>query len=164
MAISGSLSTVREQAPKTPLFGKAFQYIGELLTPGTDANRRILAVKAGESSRIELADGMFAMEQAYLTKSPSEGRWESHLKYIDIQVVIEGQEYIGVTEVSKLKVTENLTPAKDLLFYAPHGLASNLHLTAGEAAILYPSDGHLPGLIAGSQVQVRKSVVKVPVA
>jgi len=164
MAIFGSLSTVRPQAPKTPHFEKAFEYIRELLTPGTEANRRILAVKTGDSSRIELADGMFAMEQAYLTKTPSEGRWESHLKYIDIQVVIEGQEFIGVAEISRLKLAEDLTPAKDLLFYAPHTLASSLLLTAGEAAILYPPDGHLPGLIAGSQVLVRKSVVKVPVA
>ncbi len=164
MAIFGSLSTVRSQAPRSPLFEKALAYVSELLTPGTEANRRILAVKAGESNRIELADGMFTMEQAYLTKAPSEGRWESHLKYIDIQVVVEGQEFIGVTEISKLKLAEDLTPAKDLLFYAPHGLASSVHLGAGEAAILYPSDGHLPGLIAGSQVFVRKAVVKVPVA
>lgn len=164
MALFGSLSTLRSQAPRTPHFEKAFAYIEELLTPGTEANRRMLAVKAGESNRIELPDGMFAMEQAYLTKAPCEGRWESHLKYIDIQVIVEGREYIGVTDIAKLSLAEDLTPDKDLLFYAPLTLAGSLLLGAGEAAILYPPDGHLPGLIAGERVLVRKSVVKVPVA
>jgi YhcH/YjgK/YiaL family protein len=163
MAISGSIPTLRSQVIPQPCFDTTFAYLAELSRPGSEAQARLMAVPVGESKRIELGDGIFALEQAYLTKERSEGKWESHLKYIDVQVVIAGEENLEVCEVSRLSLSENLTPAKDLLFYKPTSEGSVLRLKAGEAAILFPADGHLPGIRVDQPVLVRKSVVKVPV-
>ncbi len=163
MAISGSLTTLRNQAPRHPSFVKAFAYLEDLVSPGTEANKRLLGVAVGETIRQDLGDGMFALEQAYHTKSKDEGRWESHRQFIDIQVVVSGDEYIGLCEAARLTVSEDLTPFKDLIFYVATAEGSSLRLKSGEAAILFPVDAHLPGLRTHQQSLVRKAVVKVPV-
>jgi biofilm protein TabA len=163
MALSGSLSTVRSQIAAHASLDKSFAYLDEVLTAGTDSNKRLLAVALGDSQRVELGDGVFALEQAYLTKSPDEGRWESHLKYIDIQVVVSGEENMGVCEISRLVLDEDLTPAKDLLFYKSFDQGSTLLMKAGDVAILFPPDGHRPGVRVTEPALVRKVVVKVPV-
>lgn len=163
MAISGSLSTLRAQAAKHPYFEKTFAYLDEVMRPGSEANKRLMAVGIGESKRIELGDGVFALEQSYNTKNRCEGKWESHLKYIDVQVVVAGDEIIELAETSHLELSENLTPAKDLLFYKEYNECSLLRMKAGEAAILFPPDGHKPGVRISDPVRVHKVVVKVPV-
>jgi YhcH/YjgK/YiaL family protein len=163
MALSGSLSTVRTQVPPHSHFEKTFAYLDEALRPGSEANLRVLGVPVGESKRIELSDGIFALEQAYLTKAVLEGKWESHLKYIDVQVIVSGEENFGVCALGHLEVSEDLTPAKDVILYKPTTQGSVLRLHAGEAAILFPVDGHLPGIQVAEPLQVRKIVVKVPV-
>jgi YhcH/YjgK/YiaL family protein len=88
---------------------------------------------------------------------------ESHRKYIDIQVVWAGEEGMAVIDRTRLTVTEDLTPAQDLIFYRDSEAASLLRFGAGEAAVFYPADAHLPGLAIGAPALVRKVVLKVPV-
>jgi len=163
MAIFGSLATVRAQLARHAHFDTSFAYLDEFARPGSAALARLQAVATGESNRIELAGGVFALEQAYLSKRRPEGRMESHLKYIDIQVVFAGEEGMAVIDIARLTVTENLTPAKDLIFYRDSDAASLLRIGAGEATVFYPADGHLGGLAIGAPALVRKVVIKVPV-
>jgi beta-galactosidase beta subunit len=41
--------------------------------------------------------------------------------------------------------------------------ASVLRLGAGEAAVFFPVDGHMPSIAIAAPVLVHKSVIKVPV-
>lgn len=163
MAIIGSLPTLRAQAQAHPFFIKTFAYLDEVLKPGTEANKRMMSVPLGESQRVELGDGVFALEQSYNTKAHGEGKWESHIKFIDVQVLVSGEEIMELTETSRLSVSENLTPAKDLIFYSECNDFTGIRLHAGEAAILFPPDGHKPGIAVAAPTPVRKIVVKVPV-
>lgn len=163
MAIIGSLETIRSQAAKVPSFQKSFAYLEEVARPGTEANKRLLGVAVGSSNRVELGDGVFALEQAYNTKARNEGKWESHRKYIDIQVVVVGDEIIEVAEISHLTVAEDLTPTKDLIFFKEYDAGTQVRLKNGEAAILFPPDGHKPCVKVSQSTLVRKVVVKVPV-
>ena len=163
MAVFGSLATVRAQLARHAHFDTAFAYLDELVRPGSAALARLQALAAGESQRIELAGGVFALEQAYLTKRRPEGRMESHLKYIDIQVIWAGEECMAVIDRARLTVTEDRTPAQDLIFYRDSEAASLLRFGPGEAAVFHPADAHLPGLAIGASALVRKVVLKVPV-
>jgi biofilm protein TabA len=163
MAVFGSIATVRAQLVRHAHFDTAFAYLDEFARPGSAALARLNAVVTGESQRRELAGGVFALEQAYLSKGRPEGRMESHLKYIDIQVVFVGEEFMAVIDRGQLAVTENLTPAKDLIFYRDTEKASLLRFGAGEAAVFFPDDAHLPCLAIGAPTLVRKVVLKVPV-
>ena len=165
MAIFGSLSTVRVQLVRRSVFDLSFAYLDDALRAGTVANRRILGVAVGESNRVELGEGAFALEQAYLSKPRAQGRLESHLRDIDIQVLVDGAEFIEVADISGLTVSENLPPEKDLIFYHDSRATSPLRLSgAGATAVLFPPDGHMGGLATGAPALVRKIGIKAPVS
>jgi len=164
MAIFGSLPTVRAQCAQFGYFDAAFAYLDELARPGSEARQRLEALAVGGSARVELAGGMYAMEQVYLTKARPDGFFESHRKYIDMQVVLVGEELMEVAEISRLPVRVDYDAGKDVILYADFAAASLLRFRAGEAGVYFPVDGHMPGLRAGAEGQlVRKTVVKVPV-
>jgi biofilm protein TabA len=165
MALFGSLDTVRTQLAGSPSFQTALAYVEEILRPGSEAHQRLLAVATGDTGRVELGGGVFALEQAYIAKPPAEGRWEAHRAHIDVQVIVSGDELMEVTAVSRLTVAEDHTPAKDILFFEQNPDGSVLRMRTGELAVFYPADAHKPSLAAGESVAlVRKTVVKVPVA
>jgi biofilm protein TabA len=166
MALFGSIATVRAQLAHADRFQATFAYLDECFRPGTAAYQRIRAIEVGKQERTELADGAFALEQVYLSKPRSEAFFESHKKYIDVQVIVAGDEFIEVVDIAKLKLKEDKTPAKDVLIYemAEAGSVTALRLGAGEAAVLFPVDAHMPTVAIKEPALVRKIVVKVPVA
>jgi YhcH/YjgK/YiaL family protein len=164
MALFGHLSTVRAQLIRRSVYDLSFAYLDDALKPGTVANQRILGVGLGETNRVELVEGAFVMEQCYNSKPREKGRLESHISYIDIQVLVEGEEIIEVAEISELTVSENLSPGKDLIFYHDSRNTSPLRLSGlGATAIFYPTDGHMGSLAISTPALVRKIVIKVPV-
>ncbi len=164
MAIFGSIPTVRAQCAALRYFDPAFTYLDEVLRAGSEANRRLHALAAGESKRIELVGGMYAMEQVYETKARSAGLFESHRRFIDVQVVVVGEEIMEVAEIGLLPAKTAYDAEKDFLLYGDYAQASVLRFRAGEAAVYFPNDGHMPCLRAGADaVLVRKTVIKVPV-
>ena len=164
MAIFGTLNTLRAQLARPEHFAATLAYVAEALRPDSAAQARIGRIAVGTTERVELDGGAFALEQVYLTKPRIEGRWESHGAYIDVQVVVAGEEFMEVADAAQLAVTEDFRPAKDVIFYRPFDRGSVLRLRAGEAAVFFPSDAHLPSLRTGTAAAlVRKTVVKVPV-
>ncbi|MDR2675134.1 MAG: YhcH/YjgK/YiaL family protein [Opitutaceae bacterium] len=166
MAIFGSIKTARAQTAASSVFKIAFDYIDECSRPGTAGRKLLDSLEAGKSERVELGGGVFAMPQVYMTKSPrTAGFYESHFQYIDVQAVIVGEEIIEVADVSDLKLKEDRTPASDVLIYEQYDNGAAVRLHAGEAAVLWPVDGHMPCIAVAAQgsALVRKVVVKVPV-
>jgi YhcH/YjgK/YiaL family protein len=164
MAIFGTPGMLRIQLARPEHFAAAFAYVEEALWPGSVAQMRIGRIATGTTERIELTGGAFALEQAYLTKPRTKGRWESHHAYIDVQVVVAGEELMEVGSTAQLAVAEDHRLAKDLILYQPFDAGSVLRVRAGEAAVFFPSDAHLPSLrIGATAALVRKTVVKVPV-
>ena len=165
MALYGTYATVRAQAPHTPGFATAFAYVDELLRPGSPAAERLRSVPVGQAQRVELGGGVFVMEQAYETKARADGFFESHQKHIDVQVVVEGEEIMELVDVARIKARTPFNPERDLVLYDDCGDASQLHALAGDTAIFFPADVHMPSLRRQAQaVVVRKAVVKVPVS
>lgn len=164
MALFGSIETVRAQAPSTPAFAKAWTYIEELLRPGSAANLRLQGMSAGGSNKLELGDGVFVIEQVYETKARADGFFESHRKYIDVQLVVSGSETMEVLDISRATVREEYQESRDLVMFQDAANASLLRLAAREAAVFFPSDVHMPCMRAGAGAElVRKVVLKLPV-
>jgi YhcH/YjgK/YiaL family protein len=163
MAFFGSLDDLRAQID-SPRFAAALRYAVEALDPGAEAHRRILALAPGGSQRHELGGGIFAIEAAYPTKPRAEGFFESHRKYIDVQVVVAGHEVMEVENIERLQETAAYDPERDLIKYALPDSPSVLHVKSGDVAVFFPDDGHMPSIQAAGPMLVRKTVVKVPVA
>lgn len=116
---------------------------------------------ATEPGRFELDSGCYAIVQDYTTKSAEEKRWEAHRAYIDVQFIVSGTELIGYTPLDGLTEVEAYNPDKDIIWF--EGSGGFLNMPAGSFMILYPDEGHMPGVSVSEPAQVRKVVVKVPV-
>lgn len=165
MALFGTLDTVRSQLMVRPEFQVAFDYVKEALTPGTEAAARLAGMEAGKSQKIDLAAGVFTIDQVYHSKARPDGFFESHRKYIDVQVILSGEEVMEVTDISRLPVKAAYAEERDVIIYGDAANASILRMRAGDIAVFFPVDGHMPSLQTGAGSSlVRKTVVKVPVA
>lgn len=165
MALFGSVETVRAQAPQSSAFATAWAYVEQLLRPGSAVHSRLAALAEGVSQRHELEHGVFAIEQAYRTKPRADGFFESHRKYIDIQVIVAGEEVMEVVDAGRAAVRDGYNEERDYTVWNDVAKASPLRVLAGEATIFFPADVHMPSLRVGEQpVLVRKSVLKVPVS
>ncbi len=164
MALYGSLESVRAQAPRAEGFARAFAYVDELFRAGSDVHLRVKAIASGDTEKVQLGEGAFVIEQAYESKLRADGFFESHLKYIDVQTVFEGEEAMEVSDVRRMKVRQPYNPDRDLIIYDDNTDASLLRVFAGQIAIFFPTDAHMPSLrIRATPVGVRKCVVKIPV-
>jgi biofilm protein TabA len=164
MAIFGPFSTIKKQLSTDPRFAAAMPYVEDMLLAGSAAAARIAKIESGTTGRIELADGSFALEQVYVPKARPEGFFESHQKYIDVQVIVAGEELMEVADISRLAVSQAYIPERDFTKYADVSDASVLRMGAGDVAVFFPEDGHMPSLHWRGQGLLRKTVVKVPVA
>lgn len=124
--------------------------------------RGTLAAAADGRTDID-GDRLYASVATYETGPREERRFEAHRKYIDVQVLLEGEEVIDVSLDEHLPVIEAHDDARDVMFLgAPQRFAS-LAMTPGGFAVFHPHDAHRPGCHLGKRSRVRKIVVKVAV-
>lgn len=105
---------------------------------------------------------LFAIFAEGPTRAPHEGKFESHRKYLDIQLLISGGERIYLAPSSELAVDEPYNEEKDLMFYEMPQDMAPLPMTPGKFAVFFPADGHLPNCHPESgPTSLKKVVVKV---
>lgn len=105
-------------------------------------------------------DIFFAVDE-YETKPADEGLFEIHRKYLDIQAVVSGTEYIGFTPLEGLTEVEAYDSQKDIAFYANTAIHSKVVLTPGAFAIFWPHEPHMPCRTVDTPCRVKKIVVKI---
>lgn len=164
MALFGTLDHLVQVLAFDLRFQPGFRYIRRLLAPGSPEGRRLRALAADAVEEIRLEEGSVAYDQVYVTRPRRECFFESHRAYIDIQFILEGEEVMDVAPIGGLAVDAPYREEKDVIKYLDPGPCSRLRLGAGQAAIFFPEDGHMPGQHAEAPGLVRKTVVKVPVA
>lgn len=107
-------------------------------------------------------EGCYANLDRYTTKQ--ESRLESHRKFVDIQYLAEGEEFIGWRPLgSGEKVLVPYDEARDVGFFEAEGEETRVLLGGGVFAIFYPEDAHRPQMAAGAPAPVSKVVVKIAV-
>lgn len=106
-------------------------------------------------------DAVFAIFKEYQTKEIGGQLMESHLKYIDVQYVVEGVEHMGVTTRIHQE-PKKLYDAEDdyMLFDESFDIIT---VKAGMFVIFFPDDIHMPEITTGATSQVKKIVVKVKI-
>ncbi len=112
-----------------------------------------------ELGKYVLNDNIYFMVQEYQTAVKSVS--EIHEKYIDIQLLLSGNEIIGVAPIDIEKELVEAKPEKDVWKYSCK--TQPIALSAGEFMVLYPNELHMPGATLTDSVACRKVVVKVKV-
>lgn len=147
--ILDSTAQAKLYAAVGPHFPKAFDFM-----KGHD----LAALPEG---RTEIdGDNVFVLVNERDLKNPSDAALEVHDKYVDIQVVLRGQETFGWKERKACTAPRGaFDAAKDILFYDDEP-TTYFTLQAGQMAIFLPEDAHAPLVGEG---KVFKAIFKVKV-
>jgi len=130
-------------------FTIAFDFIEKVMKEGAELGRYELC-----------GSEVFAMVQEYEPKKDS-GVFESHKKYIDIQFILSGKEYMECSKPENCELTEAYDEFRDVAFYTCEGYHQSFDCEEGDFAVFYPHDIHKPGVKLLDSGNVRKIVVKV---
>jgi YhcH/YjgK/YiaL family protein len=110
-------------------------------------------------------ESAFVLIQEYLTKTEREKEWESHRRYIDIQIVLKGQELMGYSPSALLIPRNEYSEEKDIIFYRDDLREhSGVFTPQDHFCIFFPGEAHKPGLHASQAVAIKKAVIKVSVS
>ena len=136
-------------------FGKAWKMAFDFLLS--------LPLDAEEKKYPLLGDDLFAIVMSYETCAPETAELEAHRKYLDIQVVITGEEVIGWRQADELEIEKPYDGVKDVELYKhPKQGLLRVDLFPGNFMALFPHDAHMPSLMTKQgPVFTKKVVVKV---
>lgn len=96
------------------------------------------------------------------TEKADQRKAEVHRKYIDIQILLDGEERIGYSNeldenfasLSKLK--------NDVLFIEDVKNENFVDLRPGDFALFYPDQVHRPMCAINSPTRIKKAIIKAP--
>lgn len=106
-------------------------------------------------------NGGFFMIQKGVTRPILEGSFESHRKYIDVQILVEGSEEVAWEDIRKLKVIVPYDSEKDAQRLAGHH-EHVIKITPGIFFAAFPWDGHQPVSHTMEMQSFTKIVMKLP--
>ena len=112
-----------------------------------------------ENGRYEIDDNCYVAVSEYNTVAP-DSLFEGHLKYIDLQVILDGEEYVHVQEKHKCKLQKAYYEAKDAAFYQTNEWHS-FYLQKGFFAVFDENDLHRPCISVNGKNKVKKYVFKI---
>ena len=145
--ILDSLKNAASTLALNPLFKQAFEFIQKNDLSKMEPGKTIID-----------GDKLFISVMEIDGKTLEAAKMESHVNYIDIQVVISGIETMGWTAIEHCtNAIEPYNTEKDLQFFTDKPSAY-FTVNPGEFAIFFPEDGHAPGIGNGP---IKKAVVKV---
>ncbi len=110
--------------------------------------------------RTDISEDVYVAVSEYTTKDPEDALFESHEKYIDLQYIISGQEYIGLTNDQNIPVSSPYNAEKDIAFYNFSG-GKLLTATPSCYFIFFPDDFHRPCIKIDEKSTVKKIVIKI---
>ncbi len=149
--IADKLSNIELYKSTIPFFNEIFDFIN---------THQLSSLELGKYTIV--GDSVFILVQEYKTQTETEKKWESHKKFIDIQIVLKGQEYLGFSPTQSLVIETEYDKEKDLIFYHNDQIQrSKVLLLKDDFAIFFPHDAHKPGLHLTHENEVKKAVIKV---
>jgi YhcH/YjgK/YiaL family protein len=145
--ILDSLQNAASVLSLNPYFKQAFEYI-----------------RSNDLSKMEPGKIVLNGENLYISimqnegKAPEAAKMETHRKYLDIQIILTGQETMGWTALERCAdAIDPYNSDKDIQFFM-NKPTTFVTLNPGEFVIFFPEDGHAPGIGKGT---IKKAVVKV---
>ena len=104
---------------------------------------------------------VFALIQEKRTVPREQAKWESHREYMDLQLLLEGEELIGFQETSGLQPAGAWKVENDIGFYLDNGLGFFVPMKPGNFVLCFPEDAHMPLVSERKPGELRKLVIKL---
>ncbi|GGB11052.1 YhcH/YjgK/YiaL family protein [Agarivorans gilvus] len=124
----------------------------------------MLLAKDQTNGKYPLDDnGVFVILADDNTQTKHLRKAEVHQQYIDIQILLEGEEAIGYNIEQRKELLANLVFNNDVSFIDEIDSENMLTLARGQYAIFFPGEIHRPLCTVRHDQRVRKAIVKIPV-
>lgn len=120
-------------------------------------NNKLIDLKQGSYSIDE--ENIFFNVVEYETKEKKERFWEAHRKYIDVHVMLKGEEKISLNSIFNLNEKEYNEEDDFLGFEGEEN--SNVILRYGDFLICYPEDAHMTAIKSNEKNTIKKVIFKV---
>ena len=95
------------------------------------------------------------------TEAQAERRAEYHARYLDIQIVLRGQEGMTFSTLPAGEPQIDWLADKDIAFLPEGEQEKTVVLSEGDFVVFYPGEVHKPLCAVGAPAKVRKVVVKM---
>jgi 3-deoxy-D-manno-octulosonate 8-phosphate phosphatase (KDO 8-P phosphatase) len=126
-----------------------------------DYLKKLVVTEKDIGKRQIVDDNLFYSVQAYQTKSETDCKLKSHRKYVDIQIIVSGEENMDITDISRLTVKEEYNLEKDVMFWNIPTRMARVSLKSGDCIILYPENAYRGEIFEKEYCNVLKIVGKV---
>ena len=114
--------------------------------------------------RTELDNGDYLVCLSYDTKLEQDSLFEVHRKYIDVMLVLEGQEKFLYANIDRVgKPSKEYSENDDVSLWNISSYDGEVKFLAGDVAIFFSEDVHAPGIQLNGIHTVRKVIVKVKI-
>lgn len=107
-------------------------------------------------------DNIYINAIEYDTKEEDKCIFEAHRKYIDVMLLLEGEEQIGYTPLRNCRnITMEYNEKDECCLAKLEPEMMKVHMLPGDVCILFPEDAHAPSIKAGESSHVKKLIAKV---
>ncbi|MBU5360093.1 YhcH/YjgK/YiaL family protein [Enterococcus raffinosus] len=134
-------------------YTKLFPNIPEAL----EAMNRIEQQEFGKKYFFE---GGYFFFQEGATKPIEETQFEAHRNFVDLQIVLEGEEYIAWNKIDDLTEAIPYNAEKDVQKFTGKD-AHKMKMSEGMAYICFPWDGHKAVFHVDQPLHFKKAVIKL---
>jgi biofilm protein TabA len=117
--------------------------------------------KMAKDGKFEIdGDAFFGIGLKYDTKNEMDCLWESHKKYLDVHVILEGEEIVNISDSSQMNVTKEYDDTGDYMLHS--GIKQqSIHLKKGSFLVLYPNEVHQTAIYVDKINSISKVVFKI---
>lgn len=118
-----------------------------------------LTAPAGVTN-IDGKEVLFNVQENVIPKNVEDTFFEIHKQYIDIQLIIDGEEKFGYAALEDTTAKNEFSPEKD--FQALNGdIELTYTMKAGRFILFFPEEPHMPCLKSGDTEKIKKVVYKI---
>lgn len=149
--IVGNIHNLQSWLPQE--LAQAIDYVKQHVTDATPTGKHDI-----DGSRL------FYLVSDDMTQPFAERRAEYHARYLDIQIVLKGQEGMTFSTLPNGTPDTDWLADKDIAFLPAGEQEKTVVLSEGDFVVFYPGEVHKPLCVVGEAAPVRKVVVKLLVA
>ena len=106
-------------------------------------------------------EDLFVNVTEYTTAQEEECFWEAHKKYIDLHLMLCGQEQIDINFIQNMQVLEYMDESDFLQLDG--GKNCSVVLNPGDFLICYPSDGHRTAVAVEKPESIKQAIFKIKI-
>lgn len=99
----------------------------------------------------------FGIGLEYETKEETECLWEAHRKYLDIHLILKGNEFVDISDINSMNISEPYVDDYELFVGEKQ---QQIRLKPGYFLVLFPDEVHKTSIKIEHSEKVQKIVFK----